>query len=238
LDPKQPHFERLPAARSEDFQHVHDYEYRFQAKDVVAVRVNADLKNLAPYQLENQLLMRPKSEVLSSALEYFSEGQEVKSFHYEKEPRAGRSLKDLHMVLDYNAGRVTFSAGKEEFFVIPDGLLEGAFYETADRESDLRLSTEPFHFSGTRRLVDTRLAQDLPAPCRVDSPWMTLERRVRVEGHDVVIVQNMDLKRPYITRGEFRSPSFLRLQADAKRCFYRSGVLIEPWKGALSMRSQ
>jgi hypothetical protein len=66
---------------------------------------------------------------------------------------------------------------------------------------------------------------------------MNLERRVSVEGQDVVIRQKIDLKKPYVTRDEFRSKPFQKLQKETRRCFYRSGVLIEPLKpkGALSM---
>lgn len=230
-------FDRLPDPKPEDFEHFHDYEYRFDNDDSVRVRLKAQLKRLAPYQIANELMLAPRSEVLSTTLEYFSEGQELKSFRYIKEPATGRSLKDMDLVLDYQAGRVTFRAGKAAFFVIPDGFLSGAFYETEDRESDMQLAEEPFRFRGLRRLKETRLVQELPEPCRVESPWMTLERLVRVEGRDVVIVQNVDLRRPFIKRTEFRTKEFKRLQEEAKKCFYRSGLLVESQKGTLSSRN-
>jgi hypothetical protein len=230
LDPKGAFFTRLPPSTSKDFQHLHDFQYRFRGEDT-EVRVSAELKKLAPYRIANELFMSPRSEVLTNTLEYFSEGQEVKSFHYIKEPQSGRALQDMKMALDYDSGRVTYNAGKGAFFVIPDGYLNAAFYETAERESDMKLGDEPFVFKGVRRLKDTRLAQDVPAPCRVDSDWMTLERTVAVEGHDVVISQSVDLKKAFIQKAEFRSPAFKKLQDESKRCFYRSGVLIEPIKG-------
>jgi hypothetical protein len=221
-------FVRLPAAAPSDFEHVHEYEYRFRGEDMVSVRVNAQLNKLAPYDLANELMMMPRPQVLSDSLDYFSEGQEVKSFKYNKEPQTGRLLKDMHLDLEYEAGRVSFTAGKSAFFVIPDGFLQGSFYETEGRESDLMLGGEPYTFKGLRRLKNTKLAQDPPETCRAESKWMKLEREVRVEGDDVVIAQNIELTRPYITRAEFRTEDFKKLQADAKRCFYRSGILIEP----------
>jgi len=230
-------FERLPEALPKDFQHVHDYAYRFQSDDEVKVQVHASLKQLAPYRIANELLLSSKSEVLSSTLEYFSEGQEVHDFNYKKEPVTGRSLADMDIQLDYVAGKVAYNAGASLFWVIPDGFLEGAFYETDNRESDLRLSETPFSFRGTRRLVDTKLAQAPPEACRVDSTWMTLERKVRADGRDVLIEQMVDLKKPYITRAEYRSKEFKKLQADTRRCFHRAGVLIEPLKRTLSSRN-
>lgn len=232
------YFDRLPEAQPVDFTHVHDYEYRFKPDEIVGVKVNAQLKNLAPFQLANELMMRPKSEVITNTLDYFSEGQEVRSFKYEREPQTGRVLEDMKIALDYEAGRVTYNAGKGAFFVIPDGFLQGAFFETEARESDMRLAEEPYAFVGTRRLKDTRLAQDVPAPCRIESPWMSLDRQVKLDGRDVVITQRIELKKAYIKRDEFRSAPFRKLQSEAKRCFYRSGVLIEPAaKGALSSNS-
>jgi transglutaminase-like putative cysteine protease len=227
-------FERIPEARPMDFQHVHDYAYRFNSDDEVKVQVRASLKQLAPYRIANELLLTSKSEVLSNTLEYFSEGQEVHAFDYKKEPSTGRSLKDMNIDLDYVAGKVAYNAGSALFWVIPDGFLEGAFYETDDRESDLRLSETPFSFRGTRRLVNTKLAQSAPAACRIESAWMNLVRKIRTEGADVVIEQEVELKRPYVTRSEYRSKDFKRLQSDAKKCFHRAGVLIAPLKRTLS----
>lgn len=232
-------FARLPASIPSDFEHLHEYEYRFKGEDMVTVRVNAHLTKLAPYDLANELMMIPRPQVLSDSLEYFSEGQEVKSFKYLKEPQTGRLLSDMHLDLEYEAGRVSFNAGKSAFFVIPDGFLQGSFYETDGRESDLMLGGEPYTFRGIRRLKDTRLAQDVPEVCKVQSPWMSLEREVRVEGNDVLISQNINLVKPYITRAEFVTPAFKKLQGDTKRCFYRSGILIEPLsKGTLSKTSE
>ncbi len=220
-------FERLPEPTVVDFEHVHDYVYRFKTNDDVAVKVSAHWKKLAPYRVANELLLTSKSEVLSNTLDYFAEGAEVQKFDYKKEPSTGRTLKDMNIELEYTAGQVAYNAGKSMFWVIPDGVLEGPFYETAQRESDLRLAEMPFSFRGTRRLLATRLAQEAPPACKVESAWMDMERKVRSDGKDVVIEQRFDLKRPYITREEFRSPAFRKLQGETKRCFHRAGVLIQ-----------
>lgn len=221
---------RLPDPTPEQFEHVHEYEYRFDADDEVMVRVKADFKNLAPHAIANDLMLLPRTQVLSETLEYFSEGNEVKSHKYRLEPNTDRLLKDMKVDLEYEAGRLTFNAGPAAFWVIPDGFMQGAFYETEDRESDLRLSEEPYLFKVVRRLKDTKLAQERPEICQVRSTWMDLDRQVAVDRKDVVITQNISLKKPFITRAEFRSPAFKKLQEDTKRCFYRSGVLIEPLK--------
>lgn len=221
-------FARIPALKAEDFEHIHQYEYRFRGEDTVQVKLDARLNRLAGYDLANELMLAPRADVLSDTLAYFSEGQELKSHRFLKEPGGGRMLSDMHVILEYEAGRVTFTAGSGSFWVLPDGFLRGAFFETENRESDLELSSEPYIFHGIRRLKDTKLAQEAPPPCVVSSAWMNLSRVVRVDGQDVVIEQRVELNRPHIQRAELRSDAFKSLQAAAKRCFYRSGVLIEP----------
>jgi hypothetical protein len=233
MNPEKARFERLPAAVSKNYVHHHDYEYRFRSNDLVSVKVDARLGHMAPYHIANQLLTSPRSEVLTDTMEYFSEGQEVRSFHYLTEPESGRRLSDMRLALEYDAGRVTYEAGKSAFFVIPDGFLGGPFYETDGRESDLRLAEEPFEYHGVRRLKDTKLMQARPDPCQIHSNWMDLERRIAVEGKDVVIYQNIDLKQPYVTQAEYRSTAFGKLQKEAKACFYRSGILVEAVNAAL-----
>lgn len=231
-------FARLPSPQPQDFEHVHRYEYRFNGGDIVKVKVSAELLNLAAYDVANDLMLSPRSEVLSDTLEYFSEGQEVKSHKFITQPTSGRLLKDMKVELEYLAGRLAFTAGKALFWVIPDGFLQGAFYETHDRASDLQLGEEPYVFKVVRRLKDIRLAQEAPEPCLIDSPWMNLERRIQVEEKDVVIAQTVTLRKPFVTREEFLSPAFRKLQIEAQRCFYRSGVLIEPLNRALSKNAQ
>lgn len=233
LEPGKGHFERLPEAVSTNFVHFHDYEYNFKSIDAVNVMVNAHLTHMAPYHIANELLMAPRSEVLSDTLEYFTEGQAVHSFKYIKEPQTGRALADMNLAIEYQAGRVTFHAGKDAFFVIPDGFLAGAFYETETRESDIRLADSPFLFHATRRLKNTKLVQDRPEPCKLESEWMNLDRKIAVEGKDVVIYQDVNLKKPFITRAEYRSPAFKKLQMATRTCFYHSGVLVESLTGTL-----
>lgn len=233
LQPNQGHFERLPEEQSSQFVHHHEFEYNFKSMDDVRVDVKASLKHLAPYHIASQLMMTSRSEVLSETLEYFTEGQEVRSFHYITAPETGRAIGDMKVALEYQSGRVTFDAGKAAFFVIPDGFLTGAFYETEDRESDIRLSEVPYLYQVVRRLKNTKLMQPKPDPCRVESDWMDIERKIEVEGKDVVIYQNVNLKKPYITKEEFRSSAFRKLQKGTRNCFYRSGVLIDSLTGAL-----
>src|SRR6185312_17290265 len=80
------HFERLPDAKASDFLHVHEYQYFIRNKDNVEVKVNAQLKNLAPYHIANELLMAPRQEVLTDTLEYFAENNAVTAYHYTTEP--------------------------------------------------------------------------------------------------------------------------------------------------------
>ncbi len=227
LESPKGHFERLPETVPKAFAHVHDYEYKFKSQDDVSVRVNAQLNHMAGYRIASDLLMAPRSEVLTDTLEYFAEGQAVNTFRYIKEPTTGRQLGDMKMALEFDTGRVTFDAGKDQFFVIPDGFLTGAFYETDARESDMRLAETPFSFQGVRRLKNTKLMQQKPDPCKVESEWMNLERKIAVEGPDVVVYQSVELKRPFVAREEFRSAAFKKLQKATRKCFYRSGVLVE-----------
>lgn len=227
------HFERLPEAQSKDYVHIHEYDYNFKSMDEVKVKVNATLSRMAPYQLASNLMMSPRSEVLSHALEYFTEGQEVRTFKYTKEPTTTRTLGDMKIGLEYQSGRVTFDAGKAAFFVIPDGFLSGSFYETEDRESDLHISEAPYQHTAIRRLKNAKLVQAKPEPCRIQSDWMNLERKIEVEGKDVVIYQSVELKKPAITKAEFQTPAFRQLQKSTQGCFYRSGVLVESLTGSL-----
>lgn len=227
--------DRLPDIKSDQFQSEMIYQYHFLGDDDVKVRVDANLRKFAPFETANELMLESRSKLLSGTLEYLSEGRELKSYKFIKEPETGRVLKDMDIVLEYVSGRLTFNAGKSSFFVFSDGIFSGAFYETDDRESDLELNQQPVQFKMIRRLKDTRLAQAAPENCRIEASWLSMDREIKVEGKDLVIVQNLDLRRPFITRAEFRSPEFKKLQKETKRCFYRSGLLIEANKGALRL---
>ncbi len=231
-------FDRLPEAKAEHFESTYDYDYDFKQNDSVKVHLRTQWRRLAPQMIANELLLSPRSTVLSSILAFLTNGDDLKSYKFIKEPSSSRILKDLDIVLEYVVGGVTYRAGKASFFVISDGLLSAAFYETENRESDLRLSDDPFSTKSVHRLKNTRLVQDPPAPCIVESEWMRLERQIVVEGSDVAIYQIADLRRSVISREEFRSSAFKKLQAETRRCFYRSGVLVEPVKGTLSSRAQ
>ncbi len=220
-------FVRLAKSEPKHFQHFHEHTYRFLGEDRVKVNVLARLKNFGPFRLANDLFLNSRSSVLTSTLDYFSEGQEVRSYKFKKEPRSDRRLKDMEIELEYESGRIGYNAGADHFWVIPDGFLEGAFYETEDRESDLRLADNPYHFIAARRLINVRLAQSAPPACRIQSRWMDLERTVTVDNNDLLIVQTVVLKQPFIRRTEYRSPEFREVQVQAKRCFHRTGVLIQ-----------
>jgi hypothetical protein len=218
-------FDRLPVTRSKSVVHRQEYIYEFGDDDSVRVRVKSDMEGMAPFRVANELMLESRSEVLSDVLEYLTEGNELQSHHFITEPSTTRKLGPMHVDLEYVTNRVTYVAGKDAFFVIPDGNIS-SFFETDNRESDLRLYDEPYVFHTVRRLKDTALKQTLPEPCKVESQWIDMSRQMVVEGSDVVIRQDVELKVPYILQSEFQSPAFKKLQKQTRECFYHSGILV------------
>lgn len=226
LSGRESKFERIPTIAPQQMEHRQEYSYEFSNVGSVRVKAESRLQKMAAFRVLNDLMTQSRSQVLSDLLEYLSEGNEMDSHRFLKEPIAARTLTDTTVALEYVTDRVTYVAGKESFFVIPDGIVNGGFFETEGREADMRLYESPYSFHVARRLKNTELRQALPDPCRVESPWLNLERRVVNDGQDVVIHQTLELKIPYILRAEYKTPAFKKLQKATRECFYRSGVLI------------
>ena len=228
LEAKAPRLDRTPDALAAQHTQEIEYVYRFPKVDEVEVKVSAQFKGLGAARLANSLMLSPRAQVLSDVLDYFSESEEVKRHRFVSEPTTTRRLADVGVKLEFTAPTVTYSAGPDAFFVMPDSFLNGPFYETLDRESDLKLNEMPYVTHVVRKLERRKLAQAPPPPCVIDSTWFRAERRVGATGHDVIIDQVVELKRAYLTNAELRSPEFARAQAAARACFSRAGVLIAP----------
>lgn len=220
-------FDRIPETPPEELPYAYEYEYRFKNRDSAEVYVKSTAKKMAPFELSSQLMMYSRLDVLTELLNFLAEGTEVKRHKFVKEPKAHRTLKDLEVELRFEAGRPTYSAGELDFFVLPDGILFGAFYETENRASDLRLADTGYTSKVVRRLRNTQLKQPVPEDCQVRSEWMDVYRTVRVDGKDVLVAQNFILKRAHITKKEFSSAAFRKLQTEAKRCVHRTGLVIK-----------
>ena len=223
-----PRLDRLPDAAPADFKQTTDFTYRFGKDGGAKVTVQSSFEELGASRLANSLMLAPRAQVLSEVLDYFSEGHEINSHRYTSEPQTGRRLTPMTVGLEYDADKVTYTAGRDAFFVLPDSFLNGPFFETVDRESDLKLNEMPYASHTVRRLKDTRLAQPVPPACVIDSPWFTVRREVLGEARDVVVVQDVELKKAFLTRDELRSDGFKRAQADTRVCFSHAGVLVAP----------
>ena len=226
LYPDGPRLDRTPDADPKSFSQDTEIVYAFAKDGSAQVDLKTAFDGLGASRLANSLMLSPRAQVLSDVLDYLSEGHEIKHHRFTTEPQTGRKLARIDVGLRYEADKITYTAGRDAFFVLPEGFLTGPFYETEDRESDLRLNEMPFVSHTVRRLRDSRLAQDVPPDCTVDSTWFKVTRRVATDPKDVVITQDVELKRAYLTRTELRSRDFRRAQGDARTCFSHAGVLV------------
>jgi len=225
-------YDRIPETTSDDHKQVLNVDYHFLPRTLVRVNVDVRFHDRKAFSVANNLLTLPRSQLLSEAIEAFSEGNELNTYDFVKEPKVQRRLPPyIDLGLTYETNQIAYTSGDNLFFVIPDGILMGAFFETTGRVADIRLDEGPSVYESNRRLKKVRLKQAAPGRCQIRSPWMDLDRTVEVLDDDVMIRQRMDLKRSVIRQSEFGKEDFIRLQNEARRCFYRSGILLAPLKG-------
>ncbi len=222
----QPHFGRVPEAKPEQYRETANYLYDIRNRDEVKVKVKSDFYDLGAFEVRSELMTQSVSDVLSQTLEYFSENVDVQSHKFLRTPKPLRWLQDATFEFEYKTGRLTYSAGEGEFFILPAGMISGALLETHDRESDLRLYNRPFDFESERVIRGAKLASKPPKDCLIESKWMKLSRQVSRDPHGVKVKQRMILVQPFIRQSEHQSQEFKSFVSEAKRCFYRSGLLI------------
>lgn len=223
-----PGFEKIPNVSPEQYRYEETENYDFLSTREVKVNVLADYHNMGAFRLAYGFLTNPREKILFDIVDYFSEGQELKDFKFKASPslESGRDLKDLHFDFLYWTPSATYSASLGQFFPFRDGALSGGFYETAGRESDLSLAETPMIHQSKKILRNVKGLGE-PTNCELKSPWIDLKREVVFEKSDIQILQKAIVKVPVILKKDYDSPAFLALRNEARKCFYRTGLLFK-----------
>lgn len=222
-------FERLPAIDPKHYEYEDTQTYNFQ-RDDVKVDVQADYRQQGAWRLAYNLLTNPRDKILFEVVDYYSEGQDLKDFKFVRSPPSDdsrRDLKDLRFDFTYWTPSVTYQTAVGRFFPLRDWGLSGAFYETQNRESDLQLADTPL-MHRTRKVLKNVKGLGEPTTCELKSPWMDVKREVSYNKTHIEIRQDASVKIPVIKKTDYRSKEFLELQAQARKCFYRTGLVFKP----------
>ncbi len=156
----------------------------------------------------------------------YSEGQDLKGFKFRQASPSHRELTDLHFDFVYTTPSITYQSPAGLFLPLKDGGLSGAFYETDGRESDLQLAETPLVHHSLKVLKNVKGVGD-PSVCELTSPWMDIKRQVKYTDKDIEIVQDAVVKNPVILKKEYNSDAFVQFRDQARKCYYRSGLLFK-----------
>lgn len=226
---QNPGFEKIPAVTPEQYQYEEVENYNFLGDHDVKVNVQADYRAMGGFRLAYGFLTNPRDKMLFDIVDYFSDGQELKDFKYVRTslpPEAMRELKDLHFDFTYWTPSATYNASLGQFFPLKDGALSGGFYETAKRESDLSLAETPMIHHSKKILKNVKGLGE-PTNCEIHSPWLDLKRQIIFDKTDIQVLQQATVKVPVILKKDYTSPAFLKLRKQARKCFYRTGLLFK-----------
>jgi hypothetical protein len=229
IRPDNPGFERLPLITPDQYQYDDVESYTFNTKEGVKVNVQADYKSMAAFRLAYGFLTNPREKMLFDIVDYYSDGQELKDFKFTQASpslETHRDLKDLHYDFIYWTPSATFRSSAGQFLPFGDGSLRGGFYETKGRESDFSLADIPM-IQHSKKILHNVQGVGEPISCELKSPWIDIKRDVVYNKNDIQIVQQTTIKKPAILQKEFTSSAFLNLRDQARRCFYRTGLLFK-----------
>jgi hypothetical protein len=222
-------FERLPEIQSAQYAYSDTETYTFQSNDV-KVDVQADYHSQGAFRVAYGLLTNPREKMLFDVVDYYSEGQDLKDFKFLRSPPVDplmRELKDMRFEFVYWTPSVTYQTAVGRFFALRDGGLSGSFYETGNRESDLQLADTPLVHSSKKILKNVKgVGEGLN--CELKSQWMDVKREVAFNKSDIEIKQSAIVKIPVIKKAEYQTRAFMELQAQARKCFYRTGLIFQP----------
>lgn len=224
-------FDRIPTVTPDQYGYRDDETYHFQPNGDVKVDVKADYQGMAAFRVAYGLLTSPLDKMLFDVVDYYSEGQDLESFKFSKTSQTvqkDRLLADLHFDFVYWTQSATYTTPAGLFFQLKDGGLSGAFYETKDRESDLQLADMPLAHHSVKILKNVKGVGDPLLVCDLKSPWMDIKRQVRSSGSDIEVVQDAVVRVPAILKREYSSREFIQLRDQARKCFYRTGLIFRP----------
>jgi len=66
-----------------------------------------------------------------------------------------------------------------------------------------------------------------PTTCELKSPWIDLKREVIFDKNDIQVVQQAVVKQQVILKKDYASKAFDELRNQARKCFYRTGLLFK-----------
>jgi transglutaminase-like putative cysteine protease len=229
LSPASENFERIPGVAPEQYVYDDVENYEFLPSGDVKVRVEAKYRNQAAFRLEYGFLNAPRDKILFDIVDYYSEGQDLKDFKFlqaSASPESNRELRDQFFDFVYWTPSVSYQSSLGFFLPIRDGVLSGAFYETQGRESDLQLAEMPLIHHSKKILKKVRGLGE-PSVCEIKSPWMDLKREITYNKSDIEITQEAIVRIPVIQKKEYASEAFIKLRNQARKCFYRTGLIFK-----------
>jgi len=78
------------------------------------------------------------------------------------------------------------------------------------------------------RIAGSRLVGKIPAPCRVNSPWVDASWEATDDGDSLLVSSRVTLKKHLLTHAEIAGQAFADLQKGIRKCFGDYALVFEP----------
>lgn len=221
-------FERKRIPPSTPAQYEEKYDFQYHQRDLSEWDVKMGLKflSMAAYELGIDLISVSKSRIISGILQIYTDGLEVRSYKFSKVTVPNRIIGDLDYRFQIRTGPVTYKSKESNFYPFSENRFTSIALEYEGRESDIKLHYRPYRIEINRVFEGAKLVET-SKDCKLESPWISIERQVAEIQSGVRMSQVTLLKKTFIRKHEYRTPEFQKLLVDLKRCFYRTGMLIE-----------
>ena len=97
--------------------------------------------------------------------------------------------------------------------------LEVLMKSVHDRASDYYFHHAPASFTREEHLFGVILLGKTPSSCEISSPWVDVSRKITLKKNEVVIVDQLKIKKSSILNPELHSNAYIELQKKISDCF-------------------
>jgi hypothetical protein len=206
---------------------LRDYRVQIDGQGDAKMNVKVTWKGRAALTLASELLRASRESLQYHYLDQIAEGKLVVASHVDAMPTPSRILKDGTMAATLTVKNLTLqTTAGPAYRLDPTPLSPLIEIDTKDRVSDLFL-IRPMIQKSIYELKNLRPVGSRKFNCSVDSTWLRIARKTGEKAKGFIIEDTVEIKQPWITVEELRSPSYAKFQDGFRKCFYEAAVVYQ-----------